>query len=283
MSRQVITESAPPETSPALRAWAQLLRGHAATTRLLSAELQEHGLTINDYEALSLLSEAEGGRLKRVELARRLVLTPSGVTRLLEGLEAAGLVERAACPADLRVVYAQLTELGRDRLVGGLVRARRLGARTLRGVPHQGRTRDARVAARAAPPKTAASVSGSKKWSRFASTATSTVSPIRTGAPRLEGRAEHGAGCRGERALSSCSPATTAGDRPSLRPRGVHGEVHEHLGAELLDALDLAAQPRAGGPVPRRHEVFGPDARGHLAPRPRIEVSVLRDLGRDLD
>ena len=116
MSRQVITETAPPDTSPALRAWAQLLRGHAATTRLLSAELQEHGLTINDYEALSLLSEAEGGRLKRVELARRLVLTPSGVTRLLEGLEADGLVERAACSADLRVVYAQLTDLGRDRL-----------------------------------------------------------------------------------------------------------------------------------------------------------------------
>jgi DNA-binding MarR family transcriptional regulator len=116
LSRQVITETAPPQASPALRAWAQLLRGHAATTRLLGAELQEHGLTINDYEALLLLSQAEGGRLKRVDLARRLVLTPSGVTRLLEGLEAAGLVERAACPADLRVVYAQLTELGRERL-----------------------------------------------------------------------------------------------------------------------------------------------------------------------
>jgi DNA-binding MarR family transcriptional regulator len=116
LSRQVITETAPPQASPALRAWAELLRGHAATTRLLGAELQEHGLTINDYEALLLLSQAEGGRLKRVELARQLVLTPSGVTRLLEGLEAAGLVERAACSADLRIVYAQLTELGRERL-----------------------------------------------------------------------------------------------------------------------------------------------------------------------
>ena len=116
MSRQVIARTAPPQTSPALRAWAQLLRGHAAATRLLSAELSEHGLTINDYEALVLLSQAEGERLKRVELARLLVLTPSGVTRLLEGLEAAGLVERAACPSDLRIVYAQLTELGRERL-----------------------------------------------------------------------------------------------------------------------------------------------------------------------
>lgn len=116
MSRQVIIEAAPLHASPALRAWGQLLRGHAATARLLSADLQDHDLTINDYEALLLLSEAEGGRLKRVDLARKLVLTPSGVTRLLEGLEAAGLVERATCPADLRVVYAQLTELGRERL-----------------------------------------------------------------------------------------------------------------------------------------------------------------------
>jgi DNA-binding MarR family transcriptional regulator len=116
LSRQVVARTAPPQTSPALRAWAQLLRGHAAATRLLSAELSEHGLTINDYEALVLLSQAEGERLKRVELARQLVLTPSGVTRLLEGLEAAGLVERAACPSDLRVVYAQLTELGREGL-----------------------------------------------------------------------------------------------------------------------------------------------------------------------
>jgi len=116
LSRQVSTETAPLHASPALRAWGQLLRGHAAATRLLSAELSEHDLTINDYEALALLSQAEDGRLKRVELARRLVLTPSGVTRLLEGLEAAGLVERAACPSDLRVAYAQLTELGRERL-----------------------------------------------------------------------------------------------------------------------------------------------------------------------
>lgn len=50
--------------------------------------------------------------MKRVDLARRLVLTPSGVTRLLEGLERAGLVERTACSSDLRVVYAQLTDAG---------------------------------------------------------------------------------------------------------------------------------------------------------------------------
>jgi DNA-binding MarR family transcriptional regulator len=84
---------------------------------LLSAELQEeHGLTINDYEALLVLSRAEGERLKRVDLARSLLLTPSGITRLLQGLEDAGLVERAACATDLRVTYAQLTDAGREKL-----------------------------------------------------------------------------------------------------------------------------------------------------------------------
>ena len=83
----------------------------------MNAELQaEHGLSVNDYEALYLLSRAEGRRLKRVELSRRLVLTPSGVTRLLEGLEAAGLVERTTCPNDLRVAYAQLTDAGAEKL-----------------------------------------------------------------------------------------------------------------------------------------------------------------------
>src|SRR5213594_3458567 len=111
---QVLTEQA---IEPTLRAWTRLLRAYASTTRLLSAELQEgHGLTLNDYEALLVLSRAEDGRLKRVELARSLMLTPSGITRLLQGLEDAGLVERAACASDLRVTYAQLTDAGREKL-----------------------------------------------------------------------------------------------------------------------------------------------------------------------
>jgi DNA-binding MarR family transcriptional regulator len=111
---QISTEQA---IEPAVQAWTRLVRASAATTRLLSADLQEeHGLTINDYEALLVLSRAEGGRLKRVELARSLLLTPSGITRLLQGLEDAGLVERAACATDLRVAYAQITDAGREKL-----------------------------------------------------------------------------------------------------------------------------------------------------------------------
>ena len=112
MSSQVL----PKQASPALEAWVGLLRAHAATTRLLSAELQaEHGLSINDYEALLHLSR-EGGHMRRVDLAQKLLLTQSGVTRLLEGLERCGLVEKGACSTDLRVTYAVLTEAGRTRL-----------------------------------------------------------------------------------------------------------------------------------------------------------------------
>src|SRR5437867_5188054 len=113
MSSQVLTDQA----SAALDAWARLLRGHAALTRLVSAELRElHGLTINDYEALLVLSRAPDCAVRRVDLAQQLLLTPSGVTRLLDGLEAAGLVEKGQCASDARVTYAVLTEKGRERL-----------------------------------------------------------------------------------------------------------------------------------------------------------------------
>src|SRR5437762_2741188 len=80
---QVLTEHA---VEPAVRAWTRLLRAYFSTTRLLSAELQEeHGLTINDYEALLVLARADGRRLKGVELARSLMLTPCGIPRTLEG------------------------------------------------------------------------------------------------------------------------------------------------------------------------------------------------------
>jgi len=99
------------------QAWVALLRAHAATTRELSALLvAEHGLTINDFECLLRLSRAEEQRMRRVDLAGELLLTASGVTRLLDGLEAAGYVERASCASDRRVTYAVLTEAGLAKL-----------------------------------------------------------------------------------------------------------------------------------------------------------------------
>jgi len=100
-----------------LDAWVSFLRAHAAVTRQFDRELvTEHGLTINDYEVLLHLSRAPDRMLRRVDLAERVLLTPSGITRLLDGLERGGLVAKAACASDARVVYAKLTDKGTKRL-----------------------------------------------------------------------------------------------------------------------------------------------------------------------
>jgi DNA-binding MarR family transcriptional regulator len=101
----------------ALTPWVCLLRGHAAVRRTLTAQLQaRHGLTVNDYEALVLLARADDGHMRRVDLADALQLTPSGITRLLDGLEQQGLVKKLGCPSDGRVTYAALTVKGRRKL-----------------------------------------------------------------------------------------------------------------------------------------------------------------------
>jgi DNA-binding MarR family transcriptional regulator len=114
-----------------LDGWVSFLRAHAAITRELSAQLQrEHGLTLNDYEVLLHLSHADDGRMRRVDLAEQVVLTASGITRLLEGLERSGYVCKETCAADARVSYAKLTEEGEAKL--------RAAAEThLRGIDEQ--------------------------------------------------------------------------------------------------------------------------------------------------
>jgi len=110
MSSQVLS-------TQAQDAFVAFLRGHAALTRELNAQLvTDHGLTLNDYEVLLRLSRAPELRLKRVELAQSVLLTPSGITRLLDGLQAAGWVEKAWCDSDARITYAVLTESGAAKL-----------------------------------------------------------------------------------------------------------------------------------------------------------------------
>jgi DNA-binding MarR family transcriptional regulator len=105
------------EQSSAVRAFVALVRAHAAAIRQLNAQLtRDHGLTINDFEVLLRLSRAPDQRMRRVDLAGEVLLTASGITRLLDGLEKAGFVERGACDTDRRVVYAVLTETGLDKL-----------------------------------------------------------------------------------------------------------------------------------------------------------------------
>jgi len=112
MSSQVLSEQA-----LGVQAFAALLRAHASATRQLNAQLTvEHGLTLSDYEVLLRLSRAPDRRLRRVDLAEQVLLTASGVTRLLDGLERCGYVERGSCDSDRRVVYAVLTDAGAVKL-----------------------------------------------------------------------------------------------------------------------------------------------------------------------
>jgi DNA-binding MarR family transcriptional regulator len=106
-----------PETQLDLEAWVSFLRSHAAITRSLSAQLQrEHGLTLNDYEVLLHLKYAEHSMMRRVDLAEKILLTASGITRLLEGLERSGYVCKEMCASDARVSYAKLTDEGAAKL-----------------------------------------------------------------------------------------------------------------------------------------------------------------------
>lgn len=105
------------KTLPSTEAFGNLLGAHAALTRELNAALvASHGLTINDYGCLLLLSRSGVEGMRRIDLANELQLSPSGITRLLDRLEEQGLVGKGACKEDARVSYAVLTDAGLDKL-----------------------------------------------------------------------------------------------------------------------------------------------------------------------
>ena len=111
MSSQVL--SAQELTEARLTAWIRLLRAHAALTRELDARLEAaHGLSLRDYDVLVQLYSAPDRMMRRVDIARTVLLSPSGITRLLEGLERAGWVAKHNCESDARVTYAVLTDEG---------------------------------------------------------------------------------------------------------------------------------------------------------------------------
>jgi DNA-binding MarR family transcriptional regulator len=75
-----------------------------------------HGLTLSDYDVLVQLARAPERKLRNIDLAKAVVLTRSGVTRLVDGLEKDGLVARASCPSDKRGTFVALTDSGLTRL-----------------------------------------------------------------------------------------------------------------------------------------------------------------------
>ncbi len=102
---------------PGIGAWRSFLHAHARITRRLDEELQAaHGLSLAEYDALLQIAHAPGRRVRMNVLAERVILSRSGITRLVDRLEAAGSVERAACSTDARGQEAVLTKAGLERL-----------------------------------------------------------------------------------------------------------------------------------------------------------------------
>ena len=100
-----------------MRAWQALIEVTSGVMATLDNELQaEHGLSIGEYEVLVHLSDAPDHSLRMTDLASRLRLSPSGITRRIDGLVRDGLVERRQCPSDRRGSNAVLTDEGMSRL-----------------------------------------------------------------------------------------------------------------------------------------------------------------------
>jgi DNA-binding MarR family transcriptional regulator len=95
-----------------------MLRVHAAVLRELDGELEAaHGLPLSSYDVLIRLEDAPGGRMRMRDIADAVLLSRSGLSRLVDRLERDGLIERAACPSDARGAFAVLTDHGRAKLL----------------------------------------------------------------------------------------------------------------------------------------------------------------------
>ena len=99
-----------------MEAWQAFLRASIRLMERLDAELEEHRVSLADYEILVHLSGEPAGELRMTELASRTLVSRSGLTRRLDRLVDSGLVERRSCPTDRRGVFAVLTDAGRARL-----------------------------------------------------------------------------------------------------------------------------------------------------------------------
>ncbi len=111
------THERPQVPATQLRAWRAFLEAHARAIEVLSKELRgETELPLSWYDVLVQLSEAPDDQLRMQELAEAVLLSKSGLTRLIDRMERAGLVARVACSDDRRGTFAQLTSAGRERL-----------------------------------------------------------------------------------------------------------------------------------------------------------------------
>jgi DNA-binding MarR family transcriptional regulator len=116
-------------TDAETRAWQALLHAHHDVVERLDRELRDaHGITFAEYDVLLRLGRAPERALRMSDLAERVLLSPSGVTRLVDRLAARGLLERRTDPTDARVALASLTTEG-SRLLRRAARAHLRGIR----------------------------------------------------------------------------------------------------------------------------------------------------------
>lgn len=97
-------------------AWRNFITTLPDLMAAFEADIAPHGINMGDYEVLVFLSEADDNRMRMCDLASALRLSPSGLTRRLDGMAKAGWVDRASCSSDRRVMYAHLTESGRAKM-----------------------------------------------------------------------------------------------------------------------------------------------------------------------
>lgn len=112
-----MTEPIKPLTAAEERAWRAIARALIAVPRALDAELQHvQGMSLAEYFVLMNLSETDHSSLRMSEIASRAALSPSRISRLVDGLVADGLVKRARSEDDGRVQIVVLTDAGLARL-----------------------------------------------------------------------------------------------------------------------------------------------------------------------
>src|SRR5688572_11772169 len=111
------TTTTPPISDEHLAAWREFLRAHSAMLRRITRDLEEAGLPpLPWYDVLAALRDAPERRLRQVDLAERVLLSNSGISRLVDRMSADAVLERVACASDRRSYWVQLTDRGAELL-----------------------------------------------------------------------------------------------------------------------------------------------------------------------
>ncbi len=114
MAQDAISEA---DQQTHLQMWRSFLEAHSTVVKQLARRMQEqHGLPLAWWDVLLQLADGPEGRLRMGELAESVLLTRSGITRLVDRMIAAGLVDREPCPGDRRGYFAVITQKGKDTI-----------------------------------------------------------------------------------------------------------------------------------------------------------------------